>query len=346
MADNAMADATANNPMPANAATDEVQSVDETPEFSDEEMQDGEIPAPESDKESAGFRLAMQIINGKPGEYFFSGDAPSGKSSELVSLAKAWKYRFKFVCQASRVSDEEKPKVAFQMLTGRALNLVINRAEERDENPPSLTTTFSVIDELTEGTAIGPITRNEQLWSSDLLAIGKTIYTETGRIPDISECIAQVQADLSKRAPMANEDSVFFWVHCCREMPSIQEMIRTCLKDNRQIEQTDPMALLSSLRSLNYKFKELVTAEFKSKTKFVPNTSDGGPSRQAGWQPARGQKRSLASATRISRSAPGFDPFSQWDTSELSWQGGDNMSFWIKGQTKAQRAELTAKRLC
>jgi len=231
------------------------------------------------------------------------------------------------------------------MLTGRALALAINRAMEKGEAVPSLPTTFSVLNELAEGTSIGPITRNEQLWKSDLLGIAKTIYQADHRVPDINECIALVQADLSKRAPMATEDSVYLWLHTCRKMPTIKELIRTCVKDNRQVEQTEPEALLSSLRALNYKFKELVTAEVKGKGPMKPTSYGAGPSRAA-WQPARGKKRPLAPTAKISRLTPGFDPFSQWDHSALGWQAGENMGFWIKGQTRQQRHDLTAKKLC
>jgi len=88
-----------------------------------------------------------------------------------------------------------------------------------------------------------------------------------------------------------------------------------------------------------------VTAEVKGKAQSKPSPNGAGPSRAA-WQPAKGKKRPLASTAKISRSAPGFDPFAQWDHSSLSWKKGENTSFWIKGQTRQQRDELAAKKLC
>jgi len=246
--------------------------------------------------------------------------------------------------------------------------MAMDEAQKKRETPISMHTIFAVVDSLTRGTAVGPITLTERIWSIDLKEVALRFSKDLkGEVPDLNRCIAVVQSTLAQRPErMTDPDLVYFWLKALASFPSIAQALRLTMVNGAQVEQTDPVLLVTTLQSYNPQFREIMTAEIKGKSK-VPHssTAGAGPSGAGtspkGWQPARTPKRSNAPSrptspvgqTRVSgsnvqnsRDDPNFNPFIKLKPNRLAATGKPGWLMWVRGQTKAQKAELAASNRC
>jgi len=297
----------------------------------------------------------------------FSGELPSGESSDLAKMAASFYHVVEFAITSADIDCAYTNLVALRLLKDRALTAVMDSARQKGEGAPSWDTIREVIIAMTEGTAIGPITQTERIWSLELKSIAMRLYNKRKEIPDLNRCIAEAQQELSKREKMAVTDQVYFWLVFLREFPSLAKEVRLTNINGRMVEQTDPAALLTTLLSFNFRFKELMEAEIKGKRPIesgpsgsrVPSGSapkSSGPSKSA-WQtvssrtnqrsaPGHSSQRVSGGAVRTSCEDPNFDPFKKFRLNQLSATPRAGYLFWIKDSSRATRSELAKERKC
>jgi hypothetical protein len=299
-------------------------------------------------------KLASTMIHD---EMRFSGELPIGNTTDLSKLAEMFFYNVNFISSAAVVPDTHQNLVAIRLLKGRAYQLVIETAKSKGEVSPSMDTITTVITTMTSGTAIGPITLTERIWDLDLKDVALRLYKENREIPDLNRCVQYVQQLLSKREKMADPDLVVFWIKFVKHFPQLAADIRLTNIDGCMVEQTNPAALITTLLSHGYKFKELLEMEIKGKQSIVagpsgskaPSNTRSGSSK-AGWQkpPSKAPPSSKKRPQKVtqSREDPSFNPFNLWRLNQLSATPKDGMLFWIKGSTRAIRSELAKDHKC
>jgi len=295
----------------------------------------------------------------KDNEDIFTGELKSNETSDLESAATRFEYQLNFIAEVANVPANKLNVIAMQLLGGRAKQNAIDLA--RRSNPPvtipALDSIISLVRQMATGSAIGPVTRTERLFKYCLKDLAVHTYRQNGEIPDIHYCIGLIRKELEKRTPMDQETLVFFWVHMCRNLPILREIICTCTSNGVQVEQTDPAAVVQSLQALNYKFRPLIeeavrhtTSNFKPNTNQNQNRNSGaGPSSRAGPSDAFklvGNKRKHVDK-KPKNTTEDFNPFKSLPASSLSATPQNKSAKpWILGSTNQDRQALTAKSLC
>lgn len=378
--------------MNASLLNDEDNLDDYLQEFSDEDTEREGLPNPFVDQDPHATPAQVQTtpVHGPPrpipvyalgsklrtaydmitSEMKFSGELPSGTTTDLTSLVSVFRYNLGFVVSACELPHDKSNLIAMRLLSGRAMNEVIAASQRKSESVPSMETINAVLDSLSRGTAIGPITLTERIWATDLKQIALKLSQELkGELPDLNRCISAAQALLAQRPEkMTDPDLVHFWLRALRGFPAIAKEIRLTSVNGALVEQTDPTALVTTLMSYNPQFKEAMLQEIKGKrpteVSYSRPSGPGAPAAsKSGWQPARssgmrsprssratspGQRPSKRAGSQVknSRDDPTFDPFKKLSASRLSATSQPGWLLWIKGQTRAQRDELAKEGRC